>query len=135
MSTSKFTAIAKLITAYGGPAMMMCDARCDKAWGRDDRPRCQLSEDEDDFAYLSDDELGEAPADPGSSEGGVRKPALPEDRLNRWCFRSCERCSWAGHREMQKIVELRDFSKRLCNLPGRLTGAGPPSDRQNRERK
>lgn len=109
------TIIGKLVTAYGGAAFLMCDARCDKAWGRNNRPKEKLSSDEDDVVWLADDELGTAPADPGTYEGGVAKPTVPEDRLNRWCFRECERCTWAGHQN--KLIELKDWSKRCYNIP------------------
>lgn len=103
--------ILKRITFMGIPAAVACDARCDKAWGRSSRPRQQLSDDEDDFEWLGDDELGTAPADPGTCEGSDSKPALPV--LNRWCVRECERCAMTPPDGSQ--VTLLDWSKRVKN--------------------
>lgn len=72
-------------------AKVGCDEKCEKAWGNENRPKVQLSEDEDDYAFLSDDELGEAPIDPGTYEGGQAKPIDKKDIPNRWCIRECER--------------------------------------------
>lgn len=115
--------IGKLITAYGEAAFVMCDAKCDKAWGSTSRPRELCSEDEDDFVLLADGELGEAPANPDSYEGGVGKPRRPEDRLNRWCFRECERAEWAGHLDKDKLVQLKDWSQRQYNIPREVKAA------------
>jgi hypothetical protein len=65
--------------------------------GSNSHPRVQLSGHVDDFAWLADGELGDAPADPGTYEGLAMegKPATvtgPDD-LNRWCVRECERMS------------------------------------------
>lgn len=57
-----------------------CDGKCDKAWGVGDRPSQSAGPHEDDIVYLADDELGIAPANPGTSEGGHLKPsATPID--------------------------------------------------------
>jgi hypothetical protein len=108
--------IGRLITAYGRPGFMMCDARCDKAWGINNRPRVQLDDkNEDDYCYLADGELGEAPEDPGTYEGSHPKPQSPEERLNKWCFRECERSEHTL--EMNERVDLKDFSVRRYNCP------------------
>jgi hypothetical protein len=116
--------IFKNIQYFGQPALAVCDANCGKAWGINLRPKVQLSADADDYEYLADGELGEAPADPGTYEGGQAKPTDPDERLNKWCVRECERCKMthAGPRVLGEI-ELFDFSKRLRNmLEGQVTG-------------
>ena len=103
------------------PVAVVCDAKCNKAWGITGRPREQLSEDVDDFAYLSDVELGDAPRDPGTWEGGHGKPVRPEDRMNKWCVRECERSSMYPPAPGDRFDELvlKDFSKRRFNMPQR----------------
>lgn len=109
--------IGKLVTAYGGPAFVMCDARCEKAFGIRKRPRVTLSNDANDYAMLADHEVGIAPTDPGTAEGLDSKPQHPDDRLNKWCFRECERSAWAGHREVGELIVLPDWSQRQRNKP------------------
>lgn len=90
----------------GQPVTIACDGRCDKAWGVNGRPRKHLSGDPDepgigidehcrradDHVFLSDDALGEAPADPGTYEGGEGKPpGARSGGHNKWCARECER--------------------------------------------
>jgi hypothetical protein len=83
----------KLISYCFQPAKVACDERCEKAWGRNARPRIQLDpNDENTFMMLADHELGTAPVDPGTYEGGCGKPTSPEQRMNKWCIRECERC-------------------------------------------
>jgi hypothetical protein len=83
--------ISKPLRYLGHQLILACDERCDKAWGRHSRPKHRLSSDPDDYVFKSDSELGEAPKDPGTSEGDVSKPLAPEQRLNKWCARECER--------------------------------------------
>jgi hypothetical protein len=45
----------KIITYFGQLAKVACDEKCEKAWGRSNRPKVQLSANEDDYAFLSDD--------------------------------------------------------------------------------
>lgn len=72
--------INQSVVPYFDKAMrVMCDRNCGKAWGINARPRVQLSDDPDDFAYLADDELDDAPVDPGTREGDVAKPLTPDD--------------------------------------------------------
>jgi len=105
--------LRKEVTAYGQQVVMVCDGKCNKAWGINNRPRHFLSDEEDDYEYLADDELGEAPKDPGTYEGDQAKPSEPRTVLmNKWCFRECERVSWG---KTDKELKLRDFSKRLSN--------------------
>jgi hypothetical protein len=106
----------KMITFFGQPAKVGCDEKCNKAWGTNNRPQNQLSDDPDDYEYLSDDELGEAPVNPGTSEGGQYKPTNEAEKGNKWCVRECERCEMSGLGEYDKPLSLRDFSKRLKNI-------------------
>jgi hypothetical protein len=96
--------------------VLACDARCNKAWGINNRPRVSLSEDDEDFAFLSDTELGVAPFDPGTYEGGHAKPITTSDRLNKWCYRECERSAEAATLD---DISLPDFSVRRFNMPYR----------------
>ena len=113
--------IGKLVIAVGEPALLICDAKCNKAWGINNRPREQFDEhDPDDYAYLADHELGEAPEDPGTYEGDQPKPRRPEDRLNKWCFRECERSESTA--DLRVLVETDDFSKRIYNQPWKHQG-------------
>ena len=121
--------LEKMITYVGQPAKVACDGKCDKAWGISRRPRVYLGDgnekgelDPDDFAYLSDHELGEAPADPGTYEGGHAKPRDANDakHMNKWCVRECERSEMSdpgkhehplpdlGHRYYNKGPHRRD---------------------------
>lgn len=114
--------IHRSIVAYGKPLVIACDARCDKAWGINNRPRVEFDPGEpDDYAFKPDQELGTAPDNPGTYEGGQAKPRSPEGRLNKWCFRECERSAEAATLER---IELRDFSKPLYNMPSRHPDAG-----------
>lgn len=88
--------VKKEITAYHEKLILACDGNCKKAWGINNRPRRQLSDTDDDYVFLPDSELPVAPRDPGTYEGGHGKPD-PElnspEKLNKWCFRECERSS------------------------------------------
>lgn len=111
--------IAKSITYFGQPCILCCDANCKKAWGINGRPKVYLvgeDKDPDDYAYLADSELGEAPDYPGTWEGGEGKPLSPATRLNKWCARECERSKIA---DPNTDFELPDFSERLYNYPPR----------------
>lgn len=99
-----------LITYFGQSMRVMCDGKCEKAWGNVSRKKIKLSEDPDDFAFLADDELGIAPTDPHTYEGGVAKPASPEEFPNRWCVRQCERCVEG---QVGEKLELKDFTRRI----------------------
>lgn len=104
--------IAKAGTFFGKPCILVCDANCAKAWGINNRPEIQLSDDEDDHVWLADHELGEAPVDPGTAEGDETKPTRPEDRLNKWCARECERGQVV---EPNEAFNLIDFNQRYYN--------------------
>lgn len=105
--------IAKAIKYFGNDVILTCDAQCQKAWGISCRPKIELSDNDDDYAFLSDDELGIAPIDPGTYEGGHAKPQDPEEWLNKWCAHECERSVMA---QPSKGYTLPDFSKRVANV-------------------
>jgi hypothetical protein len=62
--------------------------------------------------FLADDELGMAPIDPGTYEGGHGKPENKNERLNKWCARECERSIIV---EVNQPLELKNYSKRVYN--------------------
>ncbi len=101
----------------GGSEVLCCDGNCSKAWGINTRSKIQLSDDVDDTVYLADDELGTAPEDPGTGEGGHAKPRNESERLNKWCARECERSMIVPTAEFSDNLELRDFSRRVYNMP------------------
>lgn len=109
--------IARQITYFGQPAVVACDARCEKAWGSVTRPSEPASDADDDVVFLADHELGEAPADPGTYEGGHAKPTCRANRLNKWCVRACERSVMSVPGKAGDVIETRDWSRRLYNLP------------------
>lgn len=116
--------IVKPLNFAGQQATHACDGRCDKAWGINKRPSIpsradrDAQENPDDYAYLSDDELGTAPIHPGTTEGPHAKPvnARGPDDINKWCVRECERAwlSPPGHPDAPP--KLPDFSARLYNI-------------------
>jgi hypothetical protein len=107
--------ISKNILYCGQATVLACDGKCEKAWGLDTRPHVDLDpENPDDFYFLSDAELGQAPDDPGTEEGGHRKPQSPEQKLeSKWCARQCERSTLA---RPGKSIVLPDLSKHLYNI-------------------
>lgn len=93
--------LAKAITFCGQATILICDGQCNKAWGLNSRPK-----DRHDHGmlagvlmYKSDSEAGDAPLDPGTEEGGDSKPTSPNERLNKWCARECERSTLSGVNE------------------------------------
>lgn len=109
--------IVKRIIFFGQSATHACDGKCNKAWGRNGRPRVQISDHVDDYAHLADDELGEAPVDPGTYEGDHAKPADARgpDDINKWCVRECERAWMSPPGRPDATPELPDYSVRLYN--------------------
>lgn len=103
----------KAITWFDQQMVLACDGKCNKAWGVMSRPDLSLSDDPDDIVMLADGELGEAPKDPGTYEGGFAKPSSPDD-MNRWCARECERSEIA---DTVDKLRLPDFSVRVFNKP------------------
>lgn len=110
----------KTITYFSSKCIVKCDEKCNKAWGISNRPTLQLDEDDDDdFCYLSDDELSHAPIDPGTYEGGDAKPENMLDVPNKWCVRECERCEMGNSGQPSSEIILPDFSKRIYNKPSK----------------
>lgn len=118
-----------MVPYFGKPMRVACDGNCAKAWGINRRPKVQLSADEDDVAFLADHELPDAPADPGTYEGGFGKPADASHFPNKWCVRECERCyrSKPGENDLPPV--LPDFARRRYNLRSRAS-EGPTSRRR-----
>jgi hypothetical protein len=117
--------ITKDIIFFSSACTIACDAKCEKAWGINSRPKIKFDKnDPDDYAFLADNELDNAPADPGTYEGSDGKPQSPEERLNRWCCRECERCSMV---DRGKSIVLKDFSKRVYNKRARELLENDPS--------
>jgi hypothetical protein len=117
---------------FGQPATHACDGICTKAWGINGRPSIPSRAERDasdnpDYAFLADDELGEAPVDPGTYEGGHAKPimATGPEHINKWCIRECER-SWMSPRgQPDAAPTLPNFSTRLYNIaPNKREPAG-----------
>ena len=106
-----------MITYMTQPAKVRCDGNCKKAWGINARPSIQLSDDPDDFEYMSDGELGEAPADSGMYEGGHAKPGSQDEFPNKWCVRECERCGMSATGKHGEPLELKSFDVRRINKP------------------
>ena len=103
------------ITYFAQRAKVCCDGNCRKAWGINNRPRVQLSDDPDDFEYLADDELGDAPVDPGTYEGMSAKPLSVAEFPNKWCVRECERCKMSSPGESSEPLKIKTFDKRQKN--------------------
>jgi hypothetical protein len=106
-----------IILFFGQKARVACDRNCRKAWGIQNRPRVQLSDDQDDYAYLADSELGEAPVNPGTYEGGCAKPRSPDEFPQKWCVRECERQAMSAPGEWMVALTVPDFTKRVFNIP------------------
>jgi hypothetical protein len=104
----------------GQKARVCCDRQCGKAWGINNRPQIQLSEeDEDDTVWLSDGELGDAPSEPGTWEDGYGKPSTPDAFPNKWCVRECERSAMSEPGRFDEPVELPRLDVRLYNQPSK----------------
>jgi len=115
----------KIITYCRQKAKVACDEKCNKAWGINNRPKIEFDKnDPDDNAMLSDDELGEAPVDPGVYEDGHGKPINSDEFPNKWCVRECERCVMSMPNEYNKPLQLKDFSKRRYNQPWKHSDIG-----------
>lgn len=107
----------KEITYLRQPAVLLCDGKCEKAWGINNRPKIVLTEgDDDDYYYVPDGELGTAPEDPGTYEGFHGKPHPSEgpDRMNTWCARECERSMFLDPRK-DEFEPPRNFDRRVYN--------------------
>ena len=100
--------LLKAVLYFGKPAALVCDGRCEKAWGLSDRPRLQHSDEDDDYTFLGDNEIsGYAPTNGYDYEGGDTKPTDYADtnRQNKWCARQCERCSVLGWNGQGVVLE------------------------------
>jgi len=135
----------KIIQYFGQNAKVNCDENCKKAFGSNSRPRVYnhkklegqvfglngtsiyptLEEndiDVDDWAYLSDDELPDAPIDTGFYEGGQSKPVdengnpVQSQIPNKWCVRECERCNMSRTNQWMNDLPVRKFYKRFFNI-------------------
>lgn len=105
-----------IIQYFDQPMKVACDGNCRKAWGINLRPKIQLTEDVDDYCFLADGELGDAPDDPGTYEGGHAKPTDASHFPNKWCVRECERCAKSKPGESQLPLEVDDYSVRQFNM-------------------
>jgi len=106
--------IKSRIIFCGVPSLLVCDGKCNKAWGLNERERVQLDpEDEDDYEFKADHELGDAPEDPGTYEGSHAKPV--DQQHNKWCARECERSEMVPISD-NKIPRLWDWSLRQANV-------------------
>jgi hypothetical protein len=108
------------VPAGGYNELLLCDGNCRKAWGINHRPKIEFSDvDPDDYAFLPDSEVGEAPADPGTYEGGHAKPRhdAGPNRQNKWCLRECERSISLAPGEAFRLPN--DFLTRVYNMKSR----------------
>lgn len=107
-----------MITYNDQSARVACDRNCKKAWGINNRPRIEFNVNEpDDYAFLADDELGEAPANPGTTEGRDGKPNSRDEFPNKWCVRQCERCTMSEPGKYLEPLALPSFVNRRYNMP------------------
>lgn len=107
----------KIIDYLEQKCKVACDEKCNKAFGITTRTSFQLSEDNDDYYWLPDKKMGEAPVDPGTMEGDDRKPVNKQDIPNKWCIRQCERSSMSKPEQSDLPLKLKDFSKKIYNQP------------------
>lgn len=97
--------------------LVVCDRRCDKAWGHNGhRPAISESDDADNIVWLADTEVGIAPIESQVLEGGDGKPTEPPAQHNKWCVRECERSNVVRRNE---IITCLDWSKRVFNQPSK----------------
>ena len=101
--------LVKAITYCGQPVILICDGQCNKAWGINCRPKVQDSSLGGVMMFVSDNEVGDAPIDPGTAEGPDSKPQDSTQRLNKWCARECERSKLV---DANKEFSLPDWTKR-----------------------
>jgi hypothetical protein len=100
----------KTIQYFNQQLRAVCDENCSKAWGWNTRPK---STDKIKVAILSDEQLAmnEAPQDPGTSEGGEKKPVLVAQAPTKWCIRECERCILVDPSNKWTIRELYEAKR------------------------
>jgi len=104
--------LTKTITSFGAKVTFACDMNCNKAFGINGRAKEQLSEDEDDYRYLTDSEVGDAPKCMGTWEGGDGKPTSTNEAPNKWCVRECERSTLLD----KDNTAIDDFSLPVYNF-------------------
>lgn len=100
-----------MIRYFGQPMKVNCDGNCRKAWGINTRPRVQLSDNEDDYAFKPDGDLADAPVDPGTYEGGHAEPMSAEEFPNKWCVRECERCNSSMPGKSGEPLSVKTFDE------------------------
>jgi len=74
--------LIKRIRFAGILTAVVCDGLCNQCWGINSRPK--------------NTDGKNAPAYPGTYEGGQGKPIQKENRLNKWCIRESERAVLAN---------------------------------------
>jgi hypothetical protein len=114
---------ATVINVFDAKRLLVCDGKCNKAFGINARPKHYNKteeEDPDDYAFLADWEVGEALPESGTTEGGHNKPV--EKKHHKWCYRQCERstCSVSIPCNADTVgsaigIEIRTFETRLEN--------------------
>lgn len=106
-----------IIKYFGEDAKVNCDGNCKKAFGYNNRPKIQLSDDDDDVVYLADGEVGDAPGNPGTYECGIGKPLSSNEFPTKWCVRECERCAVSDVGQSELPLPVNDWSERTYNIP------------------
>jgi hypothetical protein len=115
----------------------VCDRKCNKAWGMNQRAKRPIEADEhciqrvvvgryhaeDFWVMLPDTELGEAPEKPGTHEYTDTKPLPPVDSHNRWCVRECERCETYDPNEPMYI---HNFDQPIPNVQASVLATRAP---------
>jgi len=92
-----------IITYFGQKAKVNCDGNCNKAWGRNLRPRDYNDK------MIIDSQLGIAPINPGTYEWDCQKPISSDKFPNKWCVRECERCNISKPGEWELDLEIIKF--------------------------
>ena len=123
---AKYVLLVTRIRYLRSEVFSVCDLCCGKAWGINQRPVAKVSDKEDDFCWLADDELGEAPESTGTYEGDDTKPkdVISLGGHNKWCCRECERCfivptNWDSEKVLEKLSE-KSFEQRVYNFAPHL---------------
>jgi hypothetical protein len=124
MNKEKGKIYASYIDLAGVDGMLVCDGRCDKAWGMKYRPsvkRLKKPTKLYHYDWLSDNELGIAPEDCSITIFEIKdfhKPKNSGSEIihNDWCRRGgCERPSIVTlfERSQGKKIRLPDFRRRI----------------------
>ena len=109
--------LTSIISFFHQPMKVACDRKCTKAWGINNRPKVVFSGNLDDYAFLADGELGDAPVNPGTYEGEDAKPLSSNEFPNKWCVRECERCARSAPGKEREPLLLTNWSRRVYNQP------------------